>query len=299
MTLADGLKMLRPHQWSKNVLTLIPVIAAGRWADAPSWAAAAIAFAAFSLIASSGYVLNDLKDVKEDREHPAKQHRPIAAGKVGRGAATSVGIVLAALALGLASLAGRALAEVVLVYFVATLVYTAILRQYFLADAMAIAGLFTLRIVGGCAAIGVRPSIWLLSLTMFVFFSLALTKRYRELALNAEAPARRSARDYGSRDMDLIRSLGLTSATVAALVVALYLESARALEGYKEPGWLWFACPVIWYWLIRIWSKCDRGELDEDPVLYALKDRGSWVCLAAIIMCWLAAVLGLPSLIGR
>jgi 4-hydroxybenzoate polyprenyltransferase len=294
---ADLVRMLRPHQWAKNLLTLVPVIAAGRWESAASWLAGGCAFVAFSLMASSGYLINDVRDVEDDRSHPTKRARPIAAGRVSAGVAWTVAAVLAAASLGVALLAGGGLRWALLAYLGATLVYTAVLKQYFLADTMTLAALFTIRIVGGCAALAVKPSIWLLSVSMFVFFSLALTKRFRELQL-ASGGSVKSSRDYGLKDKDLVRTLGLSSATVAVLVVALYLESARALAVYREASWLWFACPVIWYWLIRIWSKCDRGELDDDPVLFALKDRGSWLCLAAIGACWIAAIAGVPGVIG-
>ena len=299
MRASDCLAMLRPLQWSKNALTLVPVVAAGRWAEAASWRAGACAFVAFSLAASAGYVLNDLKDAPHDALHPSKRQRPIAAGRIPVPVAWLAAALLVAAAIGATWPAGAGLTWVVFAYLAATILYTTMLKQYFLADAITLAALFTLRIVGGCAALELKPSIWLLSVSMFVFFSLALTKRYRELQLASAAPGRpASSRDYSVKDMDLVKILGLCSATVAVLVVALYLESARALSGYREASWLWFACPVIWYWLIRIWSKCDRGELDDDPVLFALRDRGSWVCLGAVAACWAAAIAGVPGIIG-
>jgi 4-hydroxybenzoate polyprenyltransferase len=292
------LRLLRPHQWAKNVLVAVPLLASGLWREAWAWQATGLAFAAFCAVASAGYVFNDLRDAAEDARHPTKRFRPLASGAVPRGPAWLLAFALAGAGLALAASAGSRLAVTTAVYLASTLLYSTVLKRLFVVDVIFLAGLYTLRIVAGCAALQVLPTVWLLSLSMFTFFSLALVKRCRELQVAADESGRLAAsRDYRVGDRDLLRSLGLASGGLAALVIALYIETSGAKLLYARPSWLWFVCPVIWYWLIRLWVKCERGELDDDPVLFAFRDRGSWACAALVAVFWGLAVTGVPGIL--
>jgi 4-hydroxybenzoate polyprenyltransferase len=292
------LKLLRPHQWIKNALVLVPLFVSGQWRNAEAWQSIGLAFLAFCAVASSGYVLNDLRDAHEDAQHPTKRFRPLASGAVARATAWVLLVLLAAAGLAIAWSIGPRLALVTAVYYASTLSYSLYLKRLFAVDVIFLASLYTLRIVAGCAALHVAPTVWLLSLSMFVFFSLALVKRYRELQVAVDdTGALKASRDYVVGDRDLLRSLGMASGGLAALVIALYIETSNALVQYPRPSWLWFICPVIWYWLIRIWHKCERGELDDDPVTFAFRDPGSWVCALLVAAFWICAVTGVPGLL--
>lgn len=295
---ADWLRLLRPHQWVKNVLVLVPLVASGQWREASAWLPIALTFVAFCAVASAGYVVNDLRDAREDALHPTKRRRPLARGALPRGGAALLAALLGAGGLALASLTNLRVAGTIAVYLASTLLYSALLKRLFIVDTIFLAGLYTLRIVAGCAALQLLPTVWLLSLSMFAFFSIALAKRSRELQVGLdEGGALKSSRDYRAGDRDLLRSLGLASGGLAALVIALYIESSNAATLYPRPSWLWFVCPVIWYWLIRIWFKCERGELDDDPVIFAFRDPGSWACAALVATFWTFAVTGVPGVL--
>lgn len=292
------LRLLRPHQWVKNVLVLVPLVASGLWREAWAWQAVGLAFLAFCAVASAGYVVNDLRDADEDARHPTKRFRPLASGAIARGPAWALAFALAAAGLAIGEAVGPRLGLTTAVYLASTLLYSSVLKRLFVVDVIFLAGLYTLRIVAGCAALQVLPTVWLLSLSMFTFFSLALVKRYRELQVAADEQGRLTAsRDYRVGDRDLLRSLGLASGGLAALVIALYIETSGAKLLYERPSWLWFVCPVIWYWLIRMWVKCERGELDDDPVIFAFRDRGSWACAGLIAVFWALAVTGVPGVL--
>jgi 4-hydroxybenzoate polyprenyltransferase len=291
-------RLLRPHQWIKNVLVLVPLVASGLWRELWAWQAVGLAFVAFCAVASAGYVVNDLRDADEDARHPTKRFRPLASGAIRRGPAWVLAFALAAAGLAIAEAVGPRLALTTAVYLASTLLYSSVLKRLFVVDVIFLAGLYTLRIVAGCAALQVLPTVWLLSLSMFTFFSLALVKRYRELQVAVDEQGRLAAsRDYRVGDRDLLRSLGLASGGLAALVIALYIETSGAKLVYPRPSWLWFVCPVIWYWLIRVWVKCERGELDDDPVIFAFRDKGSWACAALIAVFWALAVTGVPGVL--
>jgi 4-hydroxybenzoate polyprenyltransferase len=292
------LRLLRPHQWIKNVLVLVPIVASGLWREAWAWQAVALAFVAFCAVASAGYVVNDLRDAAEDARHPTKRCRPLASGAIPRGPAWGLAFALAAGGLAIAAAVGPRLGLTTAVYLASALLYSTVLKRLFVVDVIFLAGLYTLRIVAGCAALQVLPTVWLLSLSMFTFFSLALVKRYRELQVAVDDQGWLAAsRDYRIGDRDLLRSLGLASGGLAALVIALYIETSGAKLLYPRPSWLWFVCPVIWYWLIRVWVKCERGELDDDPVIFAFKDPGSWACAGLVAVFWGFAVTGVPGLL--
>ena len=276
------LKLLRPHQWSKNLLVLLPVLVSHNWADPVVWRAALAAFAAFCMAASSIYVLNDFVDRESDRRHPQKKDRPFASGALSKAHALVLVPLLVAPALLIAWVIGPLVLASLLAYLLVAWGYCFFFRGWLWADALALAGLYTLRVIAGCFAIAVVPSPWLLGFSIFLFFSLAAVKRLQDLATVGD---REDVRAYRRQDVPVVLAVGLASGVAAVLVLALYLNSDDMLELYRQPFWLWLICPLLLYWLARMWTLAHRGELHADPVLFALRDRASWVLAVLSLVC--------------
>jgi len=276
-------KMLRIHQWLKNMLVFVPLVAAHDF-TLDKIAAAITAFVAFGLCASSVYVLNDLFDLEADRKHERKRHRALASGAIPiRYGLAAIPVLLAAsLALTL-TLPPLFLATMV-AYYVSTMVYSWWAKRRVIVDVIMLAGLYTLRLLAGCAATGIAPSFWLLALSDFIFLSLALVKRYSELVRLVEAGAGTApGRDYVISDMAVLLAMGVASGFCSVLVMAMYINSPDVLAHYTEPRGLWAICPLLLFWLARLWIKCHRGEVHDDPVVFAATDKPSLV-IGGILM---------------
>ena len=284
------LRALRPHQWLKNLLVFVPMLAAHRTDDLQVLAATSLAFVAFGLCASGAYVANDLFDLAADRRHPRKRLRPLAAGAVPLTWAVVAAPLLAAAGLALGAAVDLALCAVLAAYVAVTLAYSWVLKRYVLIDTMTLAGLYTARLLAGGAAGDIALSFWLLAFSMFLFLSLGMVKRHSELQV-VESLQRSAAhgRDYRVSDRSLLAMMGVASGTVAVLVFALYLDSATVVDGYVRPRALWLLCPLLLYWVNRVWIKAARGEMHDDPLVFAVRDRASYVLLAAIAVVVLAA----------
>jgi 4-hydroxybenzoate polyprenyltransferase len=285
------LRLLRPHHWLKNLFLAVPFLTAQAWSRSGALAGLALGLLAFSLIASASYVLNDLADVAHDREHAVKRHRPLAAGLIGTGPALGVAALLAAAGLAAAWLVGSSFLATLLVYAALTTLYTRRLKRIALLDVLALAGLWTLRLVAGAAAIHVSLSVWLLSFGAFLFLSLSLVKRCAELAAAAGEPSRRlPGRGYERRDLAALQAFGIATGVVSVLVLAMFVDSTAAQLRYPHPERLWLACPAIWYWLGRVWLETARGAMHHDPVVFSLRDRPSWAAFATVAVVWAAAL---------
>ena len=288
--LRSALKALRPHQWVKNLLLLVPLATAHRLTDIAGWGAVFEAFVAFSLCASSVYVLNDMLDLQADRAHPRKRLRPFASGDLSLlfGFVLAPGLLLVAglLALRLPPL----FAGIIAGYYVLTLAYSFWLKRQVVLDTLALAALYTVRIVAGAAAIGVPLSFWLLLFSIFLFLSLALVKRYAELE-DARRTDRLGAagRGYGVDDLPILLSLGIASGYLSVLVLALYIRDPVTSTLYQHAEIIWLLCMLLLYWISRVWLKTHRGEMHDDPVVFALKDRVSLgIGLLGAVTVWLA-----------
>lgn len=299
------LRLLRPHQWTKNLLLVVPALAAHRLVDgALVWTLAA-AVMAFSLMASGLYVVNDLLDLEHDRRHPTKRHRPLASGAL----TPTTGVAVAVVALGVsgaltAFALPRAFAVTALVYVVLTLGYSLGLKRAVLLDVLVLAALYTIRVVAGAAAVDVPLSRWFLAFSVFVFLSLALVKRAVELrglaapAAGAPTPAPSDDQDPGRQapgrgwstaDLGVLQGLGVGSAVAAALVYCLYITSEDVLRLYARPDFLWLGLPLLLYWLGRVWILAARDEVSDDPVVFALRDASSYAVVALMALSvWLA-----------
>lgn len=284
------IKAIRPQQWSKNLLVFLPMLVGQGWAQPQAWLLAFIAFWALSFTASSVYLVNDAADIDADRRHPRKRRRPFASGALSPVIGLPAAFVLLALGLGLAALANVLLFA--LLYLVATTTYTFWLKRVVLIDVFLLAGLYTIRIVLGGAATGYFASDWLLAFSCFFFLSLALVKRVaeaRDLAQRGGGGVDR--RGYLSTDADILTTMGVSAGFIAALVLALYLQDDAIAANYSEPFLLWGLPAGGVLWICRLWMKASRGEMDDDPIVFAARDRWSWAVALFCGACFAAAVL--------
>jgi 4-hydroxybenzoate polyprenyltransferase/phosphoserine phosphatase len=276
-------RALRVHQWVKNGLLLLPLLASHQLGRSELWIAAAWAFAAFSLCTSAIYVLNDLADLAADRAHPAKRRRPFASGAL----PIASGLVAAPLLLaGAAAIAAwrlpAAFAAVLAVYVLANLLYNFWLKRVAVADVILLAGLYSLRVVAGGVAVGVTPSPWLLAFCLFFFLNLAFLKRYVDLRRTAPAAnARAPGRDYEASDLPLLASMGPAAGYMAVVILALYVQSENVTILYRSPSLLWLETPLVAFWISRAWLIAHRGRMADDPVAFAVLDPMTWAVGAA------------------
>jgi len=285
------LSALRVHQWSKNGLILVPLALAQAFANPAQLAESLLAFVAFCLVSSATYLVNDLFDLAADRAHATKRRRPIAAGEIAPGLAAGVATGLLVIGLVGASLLSRAFFGVMVIYVALTLLYSLRLKREPLIDVLTIGGLFTLRIVAGMVVIGQPVSLWLSSFTLVLFTSLATAKRHAELVRAASDGGGVEGRAYLPADIPLTAAFGMASAMTAVVVMLLYMALEAAGTGlYRQLSPLFLIPLVLAAWLARIWIRAHRGALQDDPVIFALKDKASWLHAAAVAGLWVIAV---------
>lgn len=291
-SLADWVRAARLHQWLKNLLIFIPLLAAHLAFDVFSILQAILAFFVFGLTASSVYLLNDMLDLADDRRHPSKCKRPFAAGTLSllHGMLAFPFLLIISILLSAAFLPWKFLL-VLLGYYVLTLAYSFKLKRHSAIDVISLAALYTVRIIAGAAALSLPLTFWILAFSMFVFLSLALVKRYAELAeLHERGETQVPGRGYYPADMPVIASLGTASGYLSVLVLALYIHSQEMLQLYQQPKALWLACPLLLLWITRIWLITHRGQMHEDPVVFAAKDYFSWLSIGLMLLAFWAAV---------
>jgi 4-hydroxybenzoate polyprenyltransferase/phosphoserine phosphatase len=285
------LRALRPHQWLKNILLFVAPILAYRLDNLETALQVLSAFLAFSLTASSTYVLNDLLDLESDRQHTTKRKRPFAAAQL----SIPEGLLLSA-----ASMAGGLLLSLLVLpllftwaiagYLVVTVAYSVYLKRKLIVDVVILALLFTYRVLAGGLAVDVPVSFWLLAYSMFFFTGLAFAKRYSDLVrLQGEGRDRVPGRNYGAMDLPAILSVGSASGLIAVMVFCLYINSPEVRLLYPRPEALWLVCPVLLYWFTRVWFLAVRGELHDDPVIFAIKDRNSYIAGLVAAVCLVVA----------
>jgi 4-hydroxybenzoate polyprenyltransferase len=275
------LRLLRPHQWAKNLLAFAALGAAHRWADAGALRDAGLMFVALCLAASAIYVVNDALDVAADRAHPDRRTRPYASGALPGASAWAIApALLAGAALVAWSLPLPAL-QALAAYALLALAYCVLLKRVLWLDVLVLAALYVLRVVAGGLAIGVVPSAWLSAFALFLFVSLACAKRYGEL--HQAGGSALAGRAWRAGDDTPLLALGAACGVVSVLVLALYVNSPDVRVLYRAPLWLWLACPVLLYWLARLWTLAARGELRSDPLLFALRDGPSLAVAAAFV----------------
>jgi 4-hydroxybenzoate polyprenyltransferase len=282
---------LRPHHWLKNLLVLVPLLAAHRFEEIPLLGYALLAFVAFCCFASAGYLMNDLLDLPADRRHPSKRYRPFASGDLPPSYALGMIPVL----VGFGCLVGALISPVflgfTLLYFGLNITYSLYVRKIVLLDVILLAGLYTLRVIAGSAAVAIWPSHWLLAFSMFLFFSLALAKRYGELVIMRRIDGDGAkARGYVLGDGELLSAMGIASGYLSVLVLALYISSSTARALYGRYELLWFLCPLMLYWISHIWLIAHRGRMPDDPLVFATGDRVSRILMLLMLAISLLAL---------
>jgi 4-hydroxybenzoate polyprenyltransferase len=285
--LRDWLRALRLHQWLKNLLVLVPLLASHRYIYPVADLHALLAILCFGLMASGVYILNDLLDISDDRHHSTKRKRPFAAGtiSIGKGIAAIPMLTASSLLLAVWLLPPR-FGLALVAYLGLTLAYSLSLKRHMVIDVIVLAVLYTLRIIAGGFAIDVPLSFWLLAFSMFLFLSLALVKRYAELFQVQAAGSREKARGrgYWPSDLSMIGSLGAAAGYMAIMVLALYVNDPGTTHLYAQPKLIWFACPLLLMWVSRVWMLAHRGHMNEDPLVFAVRDRVS-LLLGALVLC--------------
>lgn len=287
-------RMFRVHQWLKNSLLFVPLLAAHQLTNLETWLGLFFAFFSFSLCASSIYIANDLLDLESDRQHPRKCSRPFASGLVPLWMGVILSPLLLLSSLALAQRAGGTFLPWLVFYFILAGGYSWGLKRLMLVDCLTLAMLYTVRIVAGAAAAAITLSFWLLAFSVFLFLSLAFVKRYAELqvqSLNAEQKVH--GRDYYTSDAPLVQMMGISSGYSAVMVLALYLNSDTVVHLYRAPEFVWGAVPVMLFWVSWMWMQAHRGEMHDDPLVFAIKDKAS--LLAGVVF---AAVLAIGT-VGR
>ena len=283
------IQTLRPHQWAKNLIVFVPLVTSHNLTFWPLLAAGG-AFVAFCLCASGVYVLNDLMDLDADRQHPTKRERPFAAGNLPLPVGLALFPMLLVCSGVIAWVVTPQLAALLAVYLVATTAYSWQLKRVALLDVFILAGLYTLRLIAGHVVTGIEYSAWLLVFSMFIFLSLALMKRFRELqGLRLQNKTDAHGRGYRASDLELVATLGLVSGSLAVLVLALYVNSDQVVKLYRHPVLLLLACPLMLFWISRVWLLTHRGQMHSDPVVFVLKDWASYaVGVLTLLVVWLA-----------
>ena len=289
---ASAVRAMRPHQWVKNLLVFVPLLASRSFTDWPGLLGALGMFAAFCAAASGIYLINDLLDLAADRRHPRKRHRPFANGTLSLplGAGLAVALVGIGLALALSVEAAFFLAT----YAGLSLAYSLALKKYPLLDVFTLSTLYTLRIVAGGVASGHHVTLWLLAFSGFTFLSLALVKRTGEL-LQIRQPGSEhtvTRRGYRPEDVPILQMFGIASTFASSVVLALFVNSTAALEQYASPALLWGLVPLILFWQLRLWLSTHRGYMHDDPIVYASKDWVSWPVAASVTAIVLLASQG-------
>ena len=286
----DYLRALRPHQWVKNLLVFAPLVAAHETRPGPYLVVAGLC-AALTACAAGTYVLNDLLDLPYDRRHPGRRHRPLAAGAVRLLPAGGLAAALAASGLAAAFWLSVPAGRWVLLYLAVTVVYSLALKRKLFADVIALAVLFTLRVLAGGAAAAVPLSPWFLAFSVFVFLALAVAKRQSELqALRAADLSAAGGRAYRAEDLAVLAALGAASSFAAVVVLTLYVSSPAVSERYAQPDFLWLVCLLLLYWLGRTMLLANRGDVGDDPVVFALRDRTSWLVGGGMLTLFAAAL---------
>ncbi|TFU03182.1 UbiA family prenyltransferase [Polymorphobacter arshaanensis] len=281
--LKDYVRAIRPHQWAKNSLVFLAMFA-GHKLSIENLILSTLAFVCFCTAASSAYVVNDLLDLPGDRAHPRKARRPFASGAL----PVLDGVVLAAammaLTIGVVSFLPPPFMLVLAVYVATTLGYSMVFKRYAVIDVIVLGGLYTIRVVGGVVVIRSSDAQWLLMFSLFLFLSLAIIKRCSELVqLRERGIADTPGRGYRVSDLAVLQPMAAAAGYGAVLLSALYVSSSKVARLYEHPKWLWLICPFILYWISRVMVLSGRGELHDDPVLFAITDRLSWLTAAAVV----------------
>jgi 4-hydroxybenzoate polyprenyltransferase len=286
----DALRAMRCYQWVKNLLVFVPAITSHTIFEGAIASSAALAFFSFSFCASAAYILNDLLDLEEDRRHDSKKQRPFASGRMSIGAGILLALACLSASAVIAAFVSRAFVPALAIYVVLTSLYSLFLKRLLVVDVLALALLYTLRVVAGSLATGIVLSLWLLSFAFFLFLSLAFSKRAADL-IQHQRDNRKvvPGRGYVTTDLDAVSIAGMCSGFLSSLILALYINSVSVQLLYRRPALLWGLQPILLYYVTRLWMICRRGELTEDPLLYTVSAPSTYGAAFLAIVVLLAA----------
>lgn len=284
------IKAIRIHQWAKNILLLAPLALSHKLAPGPI-AKVIAAFFCFSFMASANYLVNDMLDIESDRLHPAKRMRPFAAGDLFVSSGIALALLLVLASVSLLPLLPHAFAGWLGIYIVATVTYSFYLKRVAVVDVLLLSGLYTLRLLAGGAATGTWISQWLAGFSTFLFLSLATVKRFSELEnLRERGSNAMPGRGYNVADLEQIRSFGTASAYAGIVMFMLYIGRPDVTGLYHHATRLWLIVPLLIFWLNRVWLLASRGQMDDDPVVFAMRDGMSLaIGIAVVVIAFLAA----------
>ena len=280
--IAKYLRSLRLHQWVKNTLIFLPLVLAHKFMEIADLLDVLTGFVAFGLVASANYVTNDLLDLESDRRHASKKNRPFASGDLSILTGAMFLPLLLIVGFGLGYKVGIEFLIYLFIYLSVTLLYSYFAKSVVILDIIVLAILYTIRLVAGAAAIHEPVTFWLLAYSLFIFFSLASVKRYAEI-VKLDPDEKISGRGYTSEDTSFVKVLGISSGLISVLVFALYINDPGVLAKYRSPTWLWLITPLLLYWISRIWHMTYHGKMHEDPVIFAIKDKVSYLVAGLII----------------
>ncbi len=288
--LASAVRSLRIYQWVKNLLVFVPLLTSHNFSSWPLILQSFIAFIAFSMVASAGYLVNDLFDIDGDRVHPRKRDRPIASGDFSIPHAILLAVAFFVAGFLLSFFSPTYFWIVLLTYFATSLFYSFYLKKLVLYDVFILAVLYSVRVVAGGIVSGVPLSFWLIAFSTFIFLSLAFVKRYSELVKLTNEPGLRSrGREYMLSDLHLLEIMGIVSGFMAVVVFSLYIDSREVVELYSNPKLLWVISLLFLFWISRIWLCTIRGKMTDDPIIFAMKDKTSYfICLLVALTIFIA-----------
>ena len=276
------LRMIRLHQWVKNLLIFVPLILSHSILELDKVMTTVYGFVLFSLAASGIYVFNDLIDLNNDRTHPQKSKRALASGAVPVAHGFIIGSLFWLVSLGFSFVYYEYLFVLIVGYIALNFIYSTILKRLVLLDVVVLAGFYILRLTVGAVMTGESLSFWLITFSLFIFFSLALVKRYIEIAYHMQGRSEIRGRGYCKEDEVITSILGVASGLISVLVMALYIHDPHTLELYSDANWLWMTIPALLYWVSRLWLLAHRNEIGDDPISFAIKDPESY--LVALVL---------------
>jgi 4-hydroxybenzoate polyprenyltransferase len=290
------MKAIRVHQWLKNLLVFVPLVTSLTFFQPDHVLHLIECFLAFCAVASGTYIANDLFDLDHDRAHASKRYRPLANGAIELSAAIAVSVVLVTSGLLVTAAINWSLSLILSAYLFLTLAYSLVLKRHVVADMTALAALYTLRIIAGAYAINVPLSQWLLTFSCLLFFGLAALKRCTELSQLEDPASTKTApgRDYKATDLRVLWPMGVAASFSSVVVFELFMVSQAAATAKEPMPWSpasWITSILLLYWLTRLWIKTSRGEMNDDPIVYAIRDRGSRITVLAIVLFFVAARL--------
>jgi len=294
VSILDWGKAIRLHQWLKNLLLFVPLLATHHLINIQSFVTLMIAFVSFSLCASSIYIINDLLDLESDRSHPLKRYRPFASAKLPilMGLMIAPLLIFSSILLGM--IVGKNFLAILLLYFILAAAYSIAIKRIVLVDCLTLATLYTIRIIAGAIALSLSLSFWLLSFSVFIFFSLALVKRYAELMTQLKASkSGADGRGYTIQDKPLLQIFGVSSGYISTLVIALYMRSEEVMTLYRHPKVIWFVLPALLFWISWMWYKASIGKMQEDPIIFAINDKASVLVALFIAILYVFASIGI------